>query len=181
METKPKTADGRNIIDHFFYWNNDAIIADLDSRRHNFGILISNLQNDFNIGSVVRNANAFLAKEVIIYGRSHWDRRGSVGTYNYTHFKKVKETDDISQVIRDYDVIVGADNIGNAVPIDDFHFEPSRKYLFCFGQEHIGLPESIIRICHHIVYIRQFGSVRSLNVGCASAIIMQDYCRKVVK
>lgn len=181
METKPKTEDGRNIIDHFFYWDNLAILADLDSRRHNFGILISNLQNDFNIGSVVRNANAFLAQEVIIYGRSHWDRRGSVGTYNYTHFKKVKATDDFSKVIGDYDVIIGVDNIDGAVPVDDFVYSPDKRTLFCFGQEHVGLPKNILDICHHIIYIRQFGSVRSLNVGCASAIVMQDYCRKVVK
>lgn len=179
MENKPKTEDGRNIIDHYFYWNNDAIIADLDNRRNNFGVLVSNLQNDFNIGSVVRNANAFLAKEVIIYGRSHWDRRGSVGTYNYTHFKKVKETDDLDKVLSDYDCIIGVDNIVGAQPIEDFQWDATKRTLLCFGQEHTGLPGDVLRLCHHIIYIKQYGSVRSLNVGCASAIVMYDYTNKI--
>tara|TARA_Y100000310_G_scaffold247151_1_gene252684 strand:- start:669 stop:1214 length:546 start_codon:yes stop_codon:yes gene_type:complete len=167
----------RNIIDYFAYWNVEAIKADLDKRRHNFSVLISNLYSDFNIGSVIRNANAFLAKEVIIYGKRKYDRRGTVGTYKYENLKFVKTSDDLEALSGS--TIVGVDNLDNAVPIESFDWPEDKHVVMAFGQEQIGLPEEIIDICDHIVYITQYGSVRSLNVGCASAIAMYDYCRRV--
>ncbi len=168
------TSDKRNVIDYYKYWETDAIRADLDTKRHNFSILISNEFHDFNIGSVIRNANAFLAKEVIIYGRKSFDRRGTVGTHVYENLKHVREIEDLNFPDA---VIVGVDNLPEAVPIDTFVW-PTQHVILAFGQEQLGLPEEVKAICNHFVYIRQYGSVRSLNVGCASSIAMYDYCAK---
>jgi len=178
---KPKTLDGRNIINHYFYWEHEAILADLDSKRHNFSILCSNIGHDFNISVVVRNANAFLAKEVIIYGRKKYDRRGAVGTQNYTRFKYVKENDNLAALFAEFDLVIGIDNIPGAESIEEFEWNPNVKTLICFGQEQIGLPQEVISKCHKLLYITQYGSVRSLNVGCASAIVMYDYVKKCIK
>ena len=61
--------DRRNVVDQYRYWSNDAIVADLDRRRHPFHVAIENWQHDFNIGSIVRTANAFAAAEVHIIGK----------------------------------------------------------------------------------------------------------------
>lgn len=167
----------RNVIDYYHYWKTEAIKADLDSKRHNFGALVSNVLNDFNIGSVIRNANAFLAREVIIYGRGAWDRRGSVGTHLYSNLRHVKVTDDLAAAISGYRV-VGFDNVPGSKPVEDFAWDGDKPYLMIFGQEQTGVPEELLSVCHDVLYIKQYGSVRSLNVGCASAIAMYDYCRK---
>jgi tRNA G18 (ribose-2'-O)-methylase SpoU len=174
-ENKPKTEDGRNIIDYYWYWKTEQIKADLDSRRHNFSVLCSNLYNDFNLSVIVRNSNAFLAKEVIIYGRRSYDKRGAVGTQNYTNFKYVKTIDDVDEISKD-SIMIGVDNIPSSVPIENFVWPSDRHVIMAFGQEQVGLPEEIIRKCQSVVYISQYGSVRSLNVGCSSAIAMFSYC-----
>lgn len=171
--------DPRNIIDPYKYWTNEAIVADLDTKRHNFGVLCVNIQGDFNVGSVVRNANAFLAQEVILYGRKRFDRRGSVGTYNYTHFRHVREVDSLDIVLNDYELVVGVDNVEEAAPLEIFEWPTNKKVLMCFGEENSGLIPEIVTRCDSVVFIRQYGSVRSLNVGCASGIAMYDYCRKI--
>ena len=168
--------DNRNILDHFKYWTTDAIKADLDQRRHNFSVLISNKFHDFNIGTVVRNSNAFLAKEVLIYGRKQFDRRGAVGTNHYENLKHLREIEELN--FSD-SVVVGIDNLEGAVPIETFVW-PTTHVILAFGQEDVGLPEEILKICNHLVYIKQYGSVRSLNVGCASSIAMYDYCQKTL-
>lgn len=170
--------DTRNVIDHYKYWKIDAIRADLDLKRHNFSVLISNKFTDFNIGSVIRNANAFLASAVVIYGRRQFDRRGTVGTHLYENLKYVKEVEELS--FGDA-LIVGLDNIDGARPMETFAWPADRHVVMAFGQEDIGLPDEFKAICHELVYIKQYGSVRSLNVGCASAIAMYDYCTKTVK
>ena len=53
--------DRRNVVDRYRYWTREAIVADLDQRRHSYHVAVENWQHDFNIGTVVRNANAFLA------------------------------------------------------------------------------------------------------------------------
>ena len=77
--------DRRNVLDRYRYWTRAAIVADLDTRRHQFHVAIENWQHDFNIGTVVRNANAFLAAEVHIVGKRRWNRRGAMMTDTYQH------------------------------------------------------------------------------------------------
>lgn len=167
----------RNVIDYYRYWKEDAIRASLDEKRHNFSVLCQNIQRDFNIGSVIRNANAFLAKEVIIYGSKKWDRRGSVGTHHYENLKYAKSLDELAPYIKGKKII-SIDNINDARPIENHQYDPDEKYLFVFGEENTGVSKEILDISDHILYISQYGSVRSLNVGCASAIAMYDYINK---
>ncbi len=68
--------DRRNVVDEFRYWSVEAIVAELDTRRHSFHVAIENWAHDLNIGSVVRTANAFNAAGVHIVGRRRWNRRG---------------------------------------------------------------------------------------------------------
>ena len=68
--------DRRNVVDRYRYWTLEAIVADLDTRRHDFHVAIENWRHDLNIGTVVRTANAFAAAGVHIVGRRRWNRRG---------------------------------------------------------------------------------------------------------
>lgn len=167
----------RNVIDYYKYWKTDAIKADLDKMRHNFSVLCCNIQGDFNIGTVIRNANAFLAREVLIYGRKTWDKRGAVGTHHYTSFNHVNKVCDLEGMLKAFTVI-GVDNVDEAECIDDFKW-PDDHFILAFGEENGGLPDRVLSLCDNVVYIKQYGSVRSLNVGCASAIAMHDICRKI--
>ena len=170
----------RNIIDHYHYWKHDAILADLDSKRHNFSVLCTNLYNDFNISTVIRNANAFLAKEVIIYGSRKWDRRGAVGSHNYNRMKYFGE-DQYDELVNyiDGSVIVAVDNVGDALDVSLYEWEDGRHTVLVFGQEQVGIPQQFLDMAASVVYIPQYGTVRSLNVGTASGIVMHEYCSKV--
>jgi len=170
--------DSRNVIDYYKYWSTDAIVADMDAKRHNFSVLCANVHGDFNIGTVIRNANAFLASEVVLYGRKKYNRKGAVGTQNYTHFKHVRDIDGLAEIKNDA-YVIGVDNIDGAEPIDFAEIPMDRHVVFAFGEEQVGLPQEMLDICDKLVYIQQFGSVRSLNVGVASGIVMYEYCRRL--
>ena len=184
MQTQ--TTETRNIIDHYRYWTHEAIMTDLDTRRNNFSVLCCNLLNDFNIATVVRNSNAFLAKEVLVYGNKRYDRRGTVGTHIYTNFKHVKEIDDLKKEIKNlyrihkYLRVVGVDNVKDSFSVNDYCWPKNEHVLMVFGQEQVGIPKEVLDICHDKIYIQQYGSVRSLNVGTASGIAMYDYCSKTL-
>lgn len=174
----------RNIIDHYHYWADDAIKADLNTKRHNFSVVCCNIGNDFNIATVIRNANAFLAKEVIIYGHKKYDRRGTVGTHHYTNFHHVRSIDNLGSYFESKQEsgpvrLIGIDNIPEAKDVNAFDFDLNVHYIMIFGQEQIGVPMDVLSMCDDVLYIPQYGSVRSINVGCASSIIMNNYCAKI--
>ena len=173
---KQNSPDKRNVIDYYRYFTTEAIKADLDEKRHNYSVLVSNLLRDFNLGTIIRNANAFLAKDVIIYGRKKYDRRGTVGAHVYSNLKHLKTVEEMD--FGDY-VVVGIDNNIDAVPIETFDWKKiqgDRHLIMVFGQEDVGIPDELLRVCEHITYITQYGSTRSLNVGTASGIAMFSYC-----
>ena len=166
--------DRRNVVDEYRYWRREAIVADLDERRHPFHVAIENWEHDFNIGSVVRTANAFLAAEVHIVGRRRWNRRGAMVTDRYQH---VHHHSDVGELVRwasDAELpLVGIDNLPGAVPLETYQL-PERCVLV-FGQEGPGLSEAARAAAVDTVSIAQFGSTRSINAGAAAAIAMHTW------
>lgn len=167
--------DTRNVIDHYKYWSNDAIKAALDEVRLPFVVVCENFAHDFNISTVVRNVNAFTAKEVWIVGRRKYDKRGAVGTYNYVHVKYAPTTEEVIELYRAQGyAIIAVDMTDDAIDIGCFDWP--EKSLMIFGQEQLGVSQEALDLADHIVYIPQYGSTRSLNVGVASGIAMHTYC-----
>jgi tRNA G18 (ribose-2'-O)-methylase SpoU len=168
--------DRRNVVDRYRYWRNDAIVADLDERRHPFHVAIENWQHDFNIGSVVRNANAFLAAEVHIIGRRRWNRRGAMVTDRYLHVRHHPTVDDFATWAGASGIpIVGIDVVPGAVRLEATPLP--RVCILLFGQEGPGLSGEALAASEVVCSIAQFGSTRSINAGVASGIAMHAWIR----
>jgi len=172
-----RDGDRRNVVDRYRYWTVDAIVADLDERRHPFHVAIENWDHDFNIGTVVRNANAFLAAEVHVVGRRRWNRRGAMVTDRYQHVRHHPTIDDLVRWCADHDLpLIGIDNLPGSTPIETTDL-PLRCVLL-FGQEGPGLSEAARSAAQLTCSIAQFGSTRSINAGVASGIAMHSWVRQ---
>jgi tRNA G18 (ribose-2'-O)-methylase SpoU len=166
--------DARNVVDRYRYWTVDAIVADLDTRRHGFSVAIENWQHDMNIGSIVRTANAFLAETVHIVGRKRWNKRGAMVTDRYQHIVHHDSVADLVAFAGETGrPIVAVDNVPGAVEVGGFAF-PGRCILL-FGQEGPGLTPEALDAADAVVEIRQFGSTRSINAAAAAAIVMHEW------
>ena len=170
----------RNVADHLQWLTAEETKKYLDEKKLNFGVLILNVLYDNNAGNIVRSANAFGAAEIILYGHRKFDRRASVGAEFYSHFRHIRFVEDLDPLFAEYDVVVAIENTPEATPLKDFSWDAGRKTLLIFGQESAGIPEEILKKCHHVVAISQRGSVRSLNVAVAAGIAMNDYCTKTL-
>lgn len=169
--------DRRNVVDEYRYWRLEAIVADLDSRRHTFHVGIENFNHDFNIGSVVRTANALLAKEVHIVGRKRWNRRGAMVTDRYQHVRHHENAQALAEWCRTNDIVlIGIDNLPGCVPIETFDLPANA--LLLFGQEGEGLTPEARAEVSAVLSIAQFGSTRSINAGAAAAIAMHAWVRR---
>ncbi len=166
--------DRRNVVDRYRYWRLEAIVADLDRRRHDFHVAIENWQHDFNIGTIVRTANAFLAREVHVVGRRRWNRRGAMVTDRYQHIRHHPDLASLVAAMRELDVpVYGIDNLAGAVPLESVALP--RRVCLLFGQEGPGLSDGARSCCARTLSIAQFGSTRSINASAAAAIAMHTW------
>ena len=169
--------DRRNVVDRYRYWRLNEIIADLDQRRHDFHVAIENWQHDLNIGTVVRTANAFLAREVHIVGRRRWNRRGAMVTDRYQHIRYHDDAEELADwAAGEGLVVVGVDNLPGSVPIETVHLP--RRCVLLFGQEGPGLSAEAHAAAALVCSIAQYGSTRSINAGVASGIAMHTWIRQ---
>jgi len=169
--------DRRNVIDRYRYWSMEAIVADLDRRRHPFHVAIENFGHDLNIGTVVRTANAFLAAEVHIVGRRRWNRRGAMVTDRYQHVRHHADVAGLLEFAAGEGLpVIGVDNHPGAVPLETAVL-PERCVLL-FGQEGPGLTAEARTAAALTVSIAQFGSTRSINAGVAAGIAMHAWIRQ---
>jgi tRNA G18 (ribose-2'-O)-methylase SpoU len=168
--------DRRNVVDRYRYWKREAVVADLDTRRHDFHVAIENWQHDFNIGTVVRNANAFLAAEVHIVGLRRWNRRGAMVTDRYQHVRHHPTIGDFVRWATESDLpVIGIDNLPGSKPMETAVLP--RRCVLLFGQEGPGLSAAARAACSELFSIAQYGSTRSINAGVASGIAMHAWIR----
>ncbi|WP_456845594.1 TrmH family RNA methyltransferase [Cellulomonas sp. P5_C6] len=166
--------DRRNVVDRYRYWSLEAIVADLDTRRHPFHVAIENWAHDMNIGSVVRTANAFLAAEVHIVGNRRWNRRGAMVTDRYQHVRHHPTVEDLLAWASAEGIpVLGVDNLPGSVALEGYPLP--RACVLLFGQESVGLSDAARDAVVDVLHIAQFGSTRSINAGAAAAIAMHAW------
>jgi tRNA G18 (ribose-2'-O)-methylase SpoU len=179
-----RDGDRRNVVDRYRYWRVDAVVADLDTRRHPFHVAIENWGHDLNIGSVVRTANAMGAAAFHVVGRRRWNRRGAMVTDRYQHEHHHADAAALAGWAATAGSggsrlpLVGVDNLPGSVPLET-HDLP-RACVLVFGQESVGLSPSMQEECDVVLHIAQFGSTRSINAGAAAAVAMHAWVRRHV-
>jgi len=167
--------DARNVLDKYRYWTVEAIKADLDKSRVDLHVAIENWQHDLNIGTIVRNANAFNVAAVHIIGKRHWNRRGAMVTDRYLDIFQHSTVDEFVKAVKDRH-IVAVDNLAGSVPLSQT--ELPEKAVLVFGGEGPGLSDEMVAASEMMVAIEQFGSTRSVNVGVASGIVMYEWMQQ---
>ena len=171
--------DRRNVVDRYRYWRREAVVEDLDLRRHDFHVAIENWQHDFNIGSVVRTANAFLAREVHVVGLRRWNRRGAMVTDRYQHLRYHDDVESFASWAAAASLpVVGVDNLPGSVPLESTRLP--RACVLLLGQEGPGLSPAAREAVSLVVSVAQFGSTRSINAGAAAAVAMHTWVRQHV-
>ncbi|MGL5406752.1 MAG: TrmH family RNA methyltransferase [Propionibacteriaceae bacterium] len=161
--------DRRNVADQFRYFTIDAIVAELDQSRSSLHVAIQNWEHDFNIGSIVRTANAFNVAGVHIVGRRRWNRRGAMVTDRYIHVHHHPDEAALFAWLAEHGITpVGVDNLPGSVPLEATRLP--QDCCLIFGSEGPGLTEEMVAGCQTLVAITQHGSTRSLNAGAAAAI-----------
>jgi len=167
--------DTRNVIDVYKGQPIESIVRDLDARGVSLEIAVENLTRDFNMGTIIRSANAFGVRHIHIIGRRQWNKRGAMMTDKYLHIHYYASVDEFMDTVTNK-TIIAVDNIERSIPLHDMTFPDD--IVLVFGSERDGLSEALLAKVEQVVAIEQFGSSRSLNVGVAAGVVMYEWLRQ---
>lgn len=171
--------DNRNVLDEFKGLSHEVIVEQLDARGVLLEIAIENLERDFNMGTIIRSANAFGIRTVHIIGRRQWNKRGAMMTDKYLNVIYHNSVDTFVEHMRSEHptrvLLVGVDNVSGAVDLTTV--DKLENAVLIFGSEANGLSSEMLAHVDTIVQIPQRGSTRSLNVGVAAGIVMWEWLR----
>ena len=171
------TDDTRNVVDEFKGLEHDTIVAELDRRGSGLEIAIENTERDFNMGTIVRSANAFGVRHVHVIGRRQWNKRGAMATDKYLHVHYYTSVSEFVMVMKERGrEIIAVDNIAGSVPLGSAVLP--KNAVLIFGQEGPGISSELSAVAEKIVAIEQFGSTRSINVGVAAGIVMYVWAQQ---
>ena len=180
-----------NVRDEFKNLTIEEVKNNLKKYRSNYVTCFENIIGDMNLSVAIRNNNAFAGESVLVLGRRQFDRRGSVGTHHYEdivfgkdllnitdkyHAWTPRNSIDCLEIYRKKGYQIVAADCNTKFPCEELNtFAWPAKVVVVFGEEKSGISEEILTYADSIVYIRQKGSVRSLNVGTTSGIFLYSY------
>lgn len=169
--------DKRNVLDEFKGLDHDDIIQRLDERGVSLEIAVENTLRDFNMGTIVRSANAFGVRRVHVIGRRQWNKRGAMMTDKYLEVEYHASPAEFSAVMcQRGKCLVALENNVSSESI--LLTELPENTVYIFGQEGTGVSEDLLALADKVVHIDQLGSTRSLNVGVAAGIAMFEWSRR---
>lgn len=183
--------DSRNLKDEYKGLTNEEVFSALSKNRSSLEVAIENVNHDFNIGTVVRNANNFNVSKVSIIGRKKYNRRGAMCTDKYLEICHFANIADFLKTQTGRELVAIENNVPREVlekvyktssqdlavkSLIDKKF--SKNTTLIFGSEGEGISLELLMHCDDIREIPDYGSTRSVNVGVASGIAMYEWARQ---
>lgn len=168
--------DTRNLIDEYKGLSNEEVFAALDKKRSPLEVAIENVEHDFNIGTIVRNANSFNIGKVHIIGKKKYNRRGAMCTDKYLEIVHHATIEDFLATQKGREIVAIENNTPRARELHTKKFVKDTTLIF--GSENNGITPELLEKADDVRYIESFGSTRSVNVGVAAGIAMYEWTRQ---
>jgi len=170
--------DTRNLVDEYKGMTNEQVFDALSKKRNSLEVAIENVEHDFNIGTVVRNANSFNVSKVHIIGRKKYNRRGAMCTDKYLEIIHHETIEDFLKTQEGRELVAIENNTPRALPLHEKKFKENTTLIL--GSEGNGISVELLEKADDVRYIESFGSTRSVNVGVAAGISMYEWTRQIV-
>jgi len=146
-------------------------------------VVLENIRSAYNVGSVLRTADAFLLEAVYTTGyTAHPPHKqvaktalGADETVLTKHFKNAIE------VIEDLKIqgykIFAAEQAEGSHELQALGFEKNQKLAVIFGNEVTGVEQNTIQLCDGCIEIPQLGMKHSLNIAVAAGVLLWELVR----
>lgn len=158
----------------------EEILRD-DKKKHLLLIVLEDIQDPGNLGTIFRTAEAAGADGVIMSSRTAdvynpKTIRSTMGSVYRVPFLYVEDLSSIIKRMRDRGVSVYAAHLGGRAAYDEYSYQKGTAFLI--GNEANGLREETAACADTLITIPMEGRVESLNAAVASSVLLFEAYRQ---
>ncbi|MEZ0541548.1 RNA methyltransferase [Fibrella arboris] len=150
-------------------------------------LLLDDIRSLNNVGSVFRTADAFRAEKLYLCGITgtppHRDiTKTAIGATESVDWQHAPDIDGLVNNLQEAGyVLIAIEQAEGSVPLPRFNPDPAKRYAFVFGNEVMGVRDSVVQKADHVVEIPQFGTKHSLNIAVTAGVVCYDFVNKITK
>ena len=159
----------------------DLLAAPPDGSGHRFFLALDGVEDPHNLGALLRSADGAGITGVVLPERrsaplSAVVAKSSAGASEHVRIARVTNLTRALEQMKEQNVwIVGLDERGTP---DYTDFDLRQDCCLVLGREGAGLHELVKRTCDFLLRIPMLGSVPSLNVSVAGAVVLYEAVRQ---
>lgn len=146
-------------------------------KRNPIYLVLDNVIDTYNIGSLFRLADAVAAEKLYICGESEYPpnsriHKAAVGTEEWVPWEKARSTSVVVKKLKKSGVqIVAAEQSKNSIPYTLLSSKTEFPVAIVIGNETMGIGQEVLKMSDVIVELPMFGVNKSLNVWGTGAVI----------
>ena len=148
-------------------------------------IILDNVRSAHNVGSVFRTSDAFLIEKIMLCGicpvpPKNEIRKTALGATESVDWQYFNDSADCIKGLKEKGyTIISIEQADNAIDLNNYSIEKSRKIALVFGNEVNGVSDKIINLSDSVIEIPQHGTKHSFNVSVSVGIVLWDLSRKM--
>ena len=159
----------------------EDLMDTVKNKQNGLLLLLDSIEDPHNLGAIIRNAVCFGVDGVII---PKWRsatinetvERTSAGAIEHIKIARVTNSSQAILKLKDNGFwILGAENGNNSITDTKVPFPA----VLVMGSEGFGIHQKIKEKCDLIITIPQKSTISSLNVSCASAVILYEIFKQI--
>lgn len=149
--------------------------------KKNFIIILDELQDPGNVGTIIRSADAFGVSGIIVTENcvdvyNPKVVRATMGSLFHIPITYIKDKKEVINYLKDRQIRIYTTSLQGETYIYDADFK--ENFAFIIGNESKGVTEEMIKFADLLIKIPMEGNAESLNAAIASSIIMYEVARQ---
>jgi len=147
-------------------------------------LVLDNVRSGLNVGSAFRTADAFALERVLLCGITaqppHREiLKTALGASETLPWRYFPQTRSAVEALKEEGFAVwGVEQTDASLPLQEFHWQPGKKYALVFGNEVRGISEDILPLLDGCLEVPQFGTKHSLNIAVCVGIVAWELFRQ---
>jgi 23S rRNA (guanosine2251-2'-O)-methyltransferase len=147
--------------------------------------VLENVRSAYNVGSVLRTADAFLLEAVYTTGYTPHPPhkqidKTALGAHESVYCEHFIDAAAAVSKLKDAGfTIYAVEQTAGSTMLNDLVVSPNQKIAMVFGNEVTGVEAATIALCDGCVEIPQMGMKHSLNISVAAGVVLWELVRKI--
>ncbi len=144
-------------------------------------VVLDNIRSLQNVGAFFRTCDAFAVESVALCGITatppnrdiHKSALGAEESVQWRYYSTTEEC--VTELRADGHQLIAIEQVEGGEMLDSFTIDTHTRYALIFGNEVMGVGDSVVEMCDGAIEIPQAGTKHSLNVAVAAGVVLWSF------